>query len=95
MAEFNVDVTRLPDEIREKLAELELELSEGKYLLTVFSFLSLPFAGSLSEGSTAGVSSPPLQAFANPSADKSDSFQLPARFSMLRFFYFLYNVCPF
>lgn len=42
-----------------------------------------------------GWSSPPLQAFANPSTDKSDSFQLPAQFSMLRFFYFLQNVCPF
>jgi len=31
MAEYNVDVTRLPEEVREKLAELELELSEGKY----------------------------------------------------------------
>jgi len=31
MAELNVDVTRLPEDVREKLAELELELSEGKY----------------------------------------------------------------
>jgi hypothetical protein len=30
MAEFNVDVTRLPEDVREKLAELELELSEGE-----------------------------------------------------------------
>lgn len=34
MAELNVDLTRLPDDVREKLAELELELSEGKYLTT-------------------------------------------------------------
>lgn len=30
MAELNVDVSRLPEDVREKLAELELELSEGK-----------------------------------------------------------------
>ncbi|KAF0771645.1 disco-interacting protein 2-like [Aphis craccivora] len=66
MAEFNVDVMRLPDEIREKLAELELELSEGKYLLTVFSFVSLPFAGSLSEGSTAGVVISPAPGLCQP-----------------------------
>lgn len=36
MAEFNVDMTRLPEDVREKLAELELELSEGMY-----SFLPL------------------------------------------------------
>lgn len=30
MADFNVDIAKLPEEIREKLAELDLELSEGK-----------------------------------------------------------------
>lgn len=30
MAEINVDISKLPDDIRDKLAELELELSEGK-----------------------------------------------------------------
>lgn len=30
MAEPGVDVTRLPEDVREKLAELELELSEGE-----------------------------------------------------------------
>lgn len=35
MAEPSVDVTRLPEDVREKLAELELELSEGKFLSTV------------------------------------------------------------
>uniref|UniRef100_A0A8D8YIU8 Disco-interacting protein 2 n=1 Tax=Cacopsylla melanoneura TaxID=428564 RepID=A0A8D8YIU8_9HEMI len=29
MADFNVDIGKLPEEIREKLAELDLELSEG------------------------------------------------------------------
>ncbi|RZF44036.1 hypothetical protein LSTR_LSTR015587 [Laodelphax striatellus] len=28
MAEFNVDVSKLPEDVREKLAELDLELSE-------------------------------------------------------------------
>lgn len=36
MAEINVDVARLPEDVREKLAELELELSEGKYSFSVF-----------------------------------------------------------
>lgn len=31
MAELTVDVSKLPDEIRDKLAELDLELSEGMY----------------------------------------------------------------
>lgn len=40
MAELNVDLTRLPDDVREKLAELELELSEGKYpYFTAFTLL--------------------------------------------------------
>lgn len=30
MAEFNIDIGKLPEDVREKLAELELELSEGK-----------------------------------------------------------------
>lgn len=30
MAEFNIDVTKLPEEVRDKLAELDLELSEGE-----------------------------------------------------------------
>lgn len=30
MADLSVDVSKLPDEIRDKLAELDLELSEGK-----------------------------------------------------------------
>ena len=30
MAELNLDVSKLPLEIRAKLAELDLELSEGK-----------------------------------------------------------------
>ncbi|XP_053593846.1 disco-interacting protein 2 isoform X5 [Microplitis demolitor] len=29
MAEFNIDIGKLPEDVREKLAELELELSEG------------------------------------------------------------------
>lgn len=30
MTEINVDVSMLPEDIREKLAELDLELSEGE-----------------------------------------------------------------
>lgn len=30
MAELNVDYSKLPEEVRDKLAELDLELSEGK-----------------------------------------------------------------
>lgn len=30
MADLSVDMSNLPDEIRDKLAELDLELSEGK-----------------------------------------------------------------
>lgn len=30
MGDINIDVSKLPDDVREKLAELELELSEGK-----------------------------------------------------------------
>lgn len=29
MAEINIDLTKLPEDVREKLAELDLELSEG------------------------------------------------------------------
>ncbi|KOC61533.1 hypothetical protein WH47_05137, partial [Habropoda laboriosa] len=29
MAEFNIDIGKLPEDVREKLAELDLELSEG------------------------------------------------------------------
>ncbi|KOX78421.1 hypothetical protein WN51_07828 [Melipona quadrifasciata] len=30
MAEFNIDIGKLPEDVREKLAELDLELSEDK-----------------------------------------------------------------
>lgn len=30
MAEFNIDISTLPEDVRDKLAELDLELSEGK-----------------------------------------------------------------
>ncbi|CAG5117978.1 unnamed protein product, partial [Candidula unifasciata] len=29
MADIDIDVSRLPDDVRERLAELDLELSEG------------------------------------------------------------------
>jgi len=29
MAEFNIDISKLPEDVRDKLAELDLELSEG------------------------------------------------------------------
>lgn len=31
MAEYNIDIGKLPEDVREKLAELDLELSEGKW----------------------------------------------------------------
>lgn len=30
MADYKVDISKLPEEVREKLAELDLELSEGE-----------------------------------------------------------------
>lgn len=30
MAELNIDVFKLPEDVRDKLAELDLELSEGR-----------------------------------------------------------------
>lgn len=30
MADLNIDYSRLPEDVREKLAELDLELSEGE-----------------------------------------------------------------
>jgi hypothetical protein len=35
-AEITIDVTKLPQDIRDKLAELELELSEGKKIVPHF-----------------------------------------------------------
>lgn len=29
MADFNIDIAKLPEDVRDKLAELDLELSEG------------------------------------------------------------------
>lgn len=31
MAELTIDISKLPEDIRDKLAELDLELSEGKH----------------------------------------------------------------
>lgn len=31
MSEFNIDISKLPEDVREKLAELDLELSEGRF----------------------------------------------------------------
>ena len=33
MAEYTIDMSKLPEDVREKLAELDLELSEGKEYL--------------------------------------------------------------
>lgn len=33
MSEFNIDISKLPEDVREKLAELDLELSEGRSIL--------------------------------------------------------------
>ena len=30
MGDLNIDISKLPEDVREKLAELDLELSEGK-----------------------------------------------------------------
>ncbi|CAL7933551.1 unnamed protein product [Xylocopa violacea] len=35
MAEFNIDIGKLPEDVREKLAELDLELSEGRRITWV------------------------------------------------------------
>lgn len=37
MADFNIDISTLPEDVREKLAELDLELSEGKWKNTKIS----------------------------------------------------------
>lgn len=37
MADLAIDVDTLPEEIREKLAELDLELSEGEFFPTFIS----------------------------------------------------------
>ena len=41
MAEFNLDISKLPDDVRDKLAELDLELSEGEQKNKYFLHLSL------------------------------------------------------
>lgn len=30
MADFGIDISKLPEDVRDKLAELDLELSEGR-----------------------------------------------------------------
>lgn len=42
MAEFNIDISKLPEDVREKLAELDLELSEGKNI--EIHYRSLPIS---------------------------------------------------
>lgn len=37
MAEFNIDIGKLPEDVREKLAELDLELSEGEWARAFFT----------------------------------------------------------
>lgn len=37
MGDLNLNVSKLPDEIRDKLAELDLELSEGEQNNVLFS----------------------------------------------------------
>ncbi|XP_047003665.1 uncharacterized protein LOC124622103 [Schistocerca americana] len=32
MAEYNIDISKLPEDVRDKLAELDLELSEGTFV---------------------------------------------------------------
>lgn len=39
MADYKIDISQLPEDVREKLAELDLELSEGNYL--IYSNISL------------------------------------------------------
>lgn len=42
MSDIVVDLGTLPEDIREKLAELDLELSEGKWLLiNCFHYVSM------------------------------------------------------
>lgn len=47
MADYKVDISRLPEDVREKLAELDLELSEGKCY--IFLFLSIKSIYCISE----------------------------------------------
>ncbi|XP_025836826.1 uncharacterized protein LOC112906611 [Agrilus planipennis] len=35
MADLDIDISKLPEDVREKLAELDLELSEGKATLLI------------------------------------------------------------
>lgn len=37
MSDLNVDISQLPQDVRDKLAELDLELSEGKRGLAVLA----------------------------------------------------------
>lgn len=39
MSEFNIDVSKLPEDVREKLAELDLELSEGRSNLFISTII--------------------------------------------------------
>lgn len=43
MAEFNLDISKLPDDVRDKLAELDLELSEGEYIKKNNTSLIYPY----------------------------------------------------
>lgn len=43
MAEFNIDIGKLPEDVREKLAELDLELSEGEWTAFLDAPLCKPF----------------------------------------------------
>lgn len=46
MAEFNIDIGKLPEDVREKLAELDLELSEGQWTAFLCDPLCKPFSDS-------------------------------------------------
>lgn len=38
MAELDIDWSKLPEDVREKLAELDLELSEGKRFPSIVAY---------------------------------------------------------
>ena len=63
MAEYNVDIGSLPVDVRAKLAELDLELSEGRLLIPHPLFTASPvFAktSGLAESESGSVSHDPF-----------------------------------
>lgn len=45
MSDLNVDISQLPQDVRDKLAELDLELSEGKQWNEAFVYIDAVAVG--------------------------------------------------